>query len=152
MDSGRDSGDSGYIGDQARIVVGVDGTEGSKAALRWAVHEAELAGCGVLAVNACQAASIGWAPYPSTASINVPIEAEKVLQETVDEVVGPDRTIDVALRVVRGAAGRVLVRTSCGAVLLVVGKRGRHAWTGRLGSVSEYCARHAQCPLAIVRR
>ena len=142
----------GEVADRSRIVVGVDGTDGSKAALRWAAHEAELARCGVLAVNAWQVTSVGWAPYPSTASVTVPIEAEKVLQETVDEVLGPDRKIDVVLRTVRGPAGRVLVRTSCGAVLLVVGKRGRHAWTGRLGSVSEYCARHAQCPLTIVRR
>lgn len=140
------------IPDSDRIIVGVDGTEGSKVALRWAAREAELSNRGLLAVNSWQANTIGWAPYPSSAAIGVPVEAEKVLQETVDEILGPDRKIDVQLRVVRGPAGRVLVRVSANAVLLVVGKRGRHAWTGRLGSVSEYCARHAQCPLVIVRR
>jgi nucleotide-binding universal stress UspA family protein len=74
-----------------RIVVGVDGFESSKAALRWAIHQAKL-------------------------------------------------------------TGAVVVDAAEGADLLVVGNRGHGGLAeALLGSVGQYCVRHAPCPVVIMR-
>jgi nucleotide-binding universal stress UspA family protein len=140
----------GHPANQNCIVVGVDGSLGSKSALAWAVRQSRLEGKTLVAINAWEPVTVGWTPYPSEIVDHLMVENEKVLQETLDEVLGPDRDVEVEPRLVRGPAARVLVGAADGAALLVVGRHGRHEWGGRLGSVSGYCARHARCPVVVV--
>lgn len=137
------------------IVVGVDGSAASKAALRWAVEEAERRGCRVDAITAWHqdygivigaVPSTVWATYMPN---EVPDAPRRLLDEAVDAV---STTVDVRRAVVVGDAREVLTGASRGAELLVVGSHG----AGRmaelfLGSVSGHCARHAQCPVVVIR-
>jgi nucleotide-binding universal stress UspA family protein len=132
-----------------RIVVGVDGSEPSKAALRWAVPIAEASGARIEAV-------IAW-DYPSTFPGPVyvdwrpDIDAEKMVQDTLDEVFGSQRPPELKAVVRRGPARNVLLDASAGAEMLVVGSRGHGGFVGLLlGSVSAACAEHAHCPVVIV--
>ena len=63
-----------------------------------------------------------------------------------------DPEVEVRPRVVEGRAGPVLVAAAEGADLLVVGCRGHGGLAGTLlGSVGQYCAHHAACPVVIMR-
>jgi nucleotide-binding universal stress UspA family protein len=137
------------------IVVGVDGSDSSKAALRWAVREAELTGSPVEAVIAWQYPPMigGFGLGPASAmALNFDEIAAKTLADSVAEVIDPAAPVRIATAVTQGHPAQVLLRAADGADLLVVGSRGHGGFTGALlGSVSQYCALHAPCPLIIVR-
>ncbi len=131
-------------GGQARIVAGVDGSDHSKAALRWAAHQAELTGAAVDAVIAWKfPVFYGLAPV-ELADLDFARFARQALAEAVDDVFGPAHPAWLRTRVVEGHAGQVLVDASAGADLLVVGSRGYGGVADALlGSVSTYCVHHA---------
>ena len=131
-----------------RIVVGVDGSAASRDALRWAQWQAELTGAPLEVVTAWSyPTSYG---FPVIADVDWEQGARTVLDEAVDEALGPQA--DVTRRVVEGHAARVLVEAADGADLLVVGSRGHGGFTGMLlGSVSEHVVTHASCPVVVVR-
>ena len=134
-----------------RIVVGVDGFESSKAALRWAIHQAKLTGAVVEAVTAWQIPP-GSGLVPAADMPDYQDDARLVLTEAIAEMCMIDTDVDVRPRVVEGPAGPVLTEMAEGADLLVVGSRGHGGLAGTLlGSVSKYCARHAPCPVVIMR-
>ena len=139
-----------------RIVVGVDSSHGSKAALGWALTQARLTGAAVEAVAAWQQPatyeySYGAIPFPSPGD-SIAILTEKALAETVADVVATgDQPVDVRIKVARGPAAQVLLEAAVGAELLVVGSRGHGAFAGMLlGSVSQHCTHHAPCPVIVV--
>lgn len=137
---------------QGRIVVGVDGSEASQAALRWAARQAQLTGERLVVVAAWEyPTSFGWAPaYPS--DWDPEGDARKALAEVVDQVLGAERP-EVDLEVAEGHPAPILVEASQDADLLVVGSRGHGAFAGMLlGSVSEHCVSHAHCPVVVVRQ
>jgi nucleotide-binding universal stress UspA family protein len=138
-----------------RIVVGVDGSESSKAALRWAVHQAELTGSRVEAVGAWQYPPMigGFGLGPASAmALNFDEIAAKALSDSIADVVDPATSVHISTAVIEGNAAQVLLRAADGADLLVVGSRGHGGFIGALlGSVSQHCAHHAPCPLIIVR-
>jgi nucleotide-binding universal stress UspA family protein len=132
-----------------RIVVGVDGSESSKAALRWAARILAATGGFIDAV-------IAWQPPPYYGwgyvgpEWNPEDEARKVLTAAVDEAFGADRPIGTRLTVERGNPAKVLLDQSKDAVLLIVGSRGHGGFAGLLlGSVSAPCAEHATCPVLV---
>jgi nucleotide-binding universal stress UspA family protein len=134
----------------ARVVVGVDGSEGSKKALRWAARIAAAEGVGLDAVAAWDFPStLGWSALPLGYSPKLDIE--KSLTETIDEVFGAQRPANLRLLSHKGGAAHVLLMYSQGARMLVVGSRGHGGFTGMLiGSVSAKVAEHASCPVLIV--
>jgi nucleotide-binding universal stress UspA family protein len=147
---------AGPITRQPRIVVGVDGSPTSKAALRWAIHQAELTGSTVDAVLAWEypaaIAGLGWAPVPVVNDAAFETLADKTLAETVSEVAGPDPASAINPVVVNGYPAAVLLHAAEGADLLVVGSRGHSEFINALlGSVSQNCAHHAKCPVLIIR-
>jgi nucleotide-binding universal stress UspA family protein len=133
-----------------RIVVGVDGSPSSKAALAWAIGQAKLTGAVVEAVTA-------W-DYPATygyaaAVVDVDWEglAAQVLRDAVSEV-APDAAAAIRQRVSEGNAAQVLLDASAGADLLVVGSRGHGGFVeALLGSVSQHAVHHARCPVVVIR-
>lgn len=138
---------------RGRIVVGVDGSEASKTALRWAANQARLTGARLVVVAAWEyPTSFGWAPaYP--ADWDPEADARTALTEVVDQVLGQQRPDGVELDVAEGHPAPILVEASQGAELLVVGSRGHGAFAGMvLGSVSEHCVAHARCPVVVVRQ
>jgi nucleotide-binding universal stress UspA family protein len=136
-----------------RIVVGVDGSEGSKAALRWAVGQAELTGAKVEAVAAWEyPATYGWAPMYSDDE-TLPELTKKQVSETVRDTLGAEAADLIGVTVTEGQSAHVLLTSSAGADLLVVGRRGRGGFAGLLlGSVSQHCVHHASCPVVVVPR
>lgn len=143
----------------AVIVVGVDQSEGAKAALRFALEEAKLRRATLRVVHAWQYGYIGATgvegEYPALGGDIKELRAgaETALAETLRESIPEADTVEIERRVVEGRAAAVLVDESRGADLLVVGSRGHGGFTGLLlGSVSQQCAHHAACPVVIVHR
>lgn len=136
--------------DQARIVVGVDGSAGSRKALAWAAERARLDWKTLVAVKVWEPVMLGLASSDSDRSRYLWTEAEQELRATLAQVLGQDHDVEVETRVLCGSPGRVLSHAAEDAAMLVVGRRGRHEWAGRLTSVSGYCARHATCPVVVV--
>ncbi len=133
-------------------MVGVDGSDGSKEALRWALAQARLTGTPVLAVITWgYPAGFGWAPpYPD--GFDPEGEARSELYRVIGEVAGSDAGVEVERLVVEGHPAPALVAASEGEAMLVVGSRGHGGFTGKLlGSVSDYCATHAHGPVVVVR-
>ena len=133
------------------IVVGVDGSESSKEALRWAAHQSELAGGTLDAVMSWELPSMAWlAPLPE--GFNPEKEAVEALHSTIVEALGDRPAVTVREVVTEGHPAVALVERSKEADLLVVGSRGHGHFTGMLlGSVSSYCVTRAFCPVVVVR-
>ena len=134
-----------------RIVVGVDGSESSKGALRWAIQQAKLIGASVDAVTAWRyPTGYGWAP--AIGEYDFEDDAKNVLAEALGAVSGLEPEVSVCPVVAEGHAADVLLRAAKGADLLVVGSRGHGGFTSPLlGSVSLYCVLHAHCPVLVLR-
>jgi len=135
---------------RTRIVVGVDGSEPSKNALRWGAHLAALSDAVIDAVTVWEyPISYGWTYPPSNWEPKA--DSEKMLNATVDEVFGPNRPVAIRLLVGEGDVARILMDQCERAMMLVVGSRGHGGFTGLLlGSVSSKCAEHAACPVLVV--
>ena len=135
-----------------RILVGVDGSIGSRAALRWAIEEATARGAVLDAV-------IVWeSPYDfakfhySVDHKEIAKRARERLLETIAEVAGPHPAVEVRPVVLEGDPAQLLCAWSDDADLIVVGSRGRGDFAGMLlGSVSEHCVTNAHCPVLVLR-
>jgi len=134
----------------AKIVVGVDGSEASRAAVRWAAAEAGLRGVALVAVEA-------WEFSPLIFAADVPVALDELRDSVTahlhsvvtDEV--PDG-VEVVEMVVERAPVPALLGQCEADDILVVGSRGRGGFAGLLlGSVSQQLAQHAECPVVIVR-
>ena len=138
--------------DTGRIVVGLDGSPASLEALSWAARQAVLTGGSLELVMTWEwPSSYGWAvPVPDD------FDPEAEMRGTLDTAVAGVRAdhpgLSVNPRLLRGHPAPVLVEASKGADLLVVGSRGHGEFVGMMiGSVSEYCATNAHCPVLIHR-
>jgi nucleotide-binding universal stress UspA family protein len=143
-----------------RIVVGVDGSEPAKAAMRWALTQARLTDATVEAVTAWQdpamsGFSYGWSPMLYDGD-SIATLTEKTLNETIAEVTAGranGQRVEIKTRVVQGHPAQVMVKASAGARLLVLGSRGHSTFAGiLLGSVSQHCVQHAPCPVVVIPR
>ena len=134
-----------------RVIVGVDGSEASLEALRWAVTYAEGVGGVVQAIRTWHYPwAMQTAPEQTDASIVKQIQGE--LDDAVAKSGISSSTVKVERIVKEGHASLVLVNESANADLLVVGSKGHGAFAGMLlGSVSQHCAHGAHCPVVIVR-
>ena len=139
-------------GQERRIVVGVDGSGSSKAALRWAIRQAKLTGSSVDAVTAWRyPAAYGLTPG-SGGTVDFEANAKNALIEALAEVSGLEPDVPVRPLVTCGIAAEVLLHEAKGADLLVVGSRGHGGFASAvLGSVSMYCVLHAHCPVLVLR-
>jgi len=135
-----------------RVVVGVDASEESKEALRWAKRYSEITGATLEVVHAWHLAEEhAWLQSlpPPAGPTDV---ARDALKKVVEDVVGSHPSFEVRTAVIEGHTARVLTEAAKGAVLLVVGSTGFGGFDGLLlGSVSQQCAAHASCSVLIVR-
>ncbi len=138
-----------------RIVVGVDGSDPSIRALRWAARQAEWSGATLAVVTAW---NFPEHPVPLGIVVDVPwpdeliAEARLKLDEVISDslpAIDPDR---IHAQVIRGSAVPVLLEAASDADLLVVGSHGGGVMAELLlGSVSDRCVRHAGCSVVVVR-
>ena len=135
------------------VVVGVDGSEPSEDALRWAIRYARMTGATVRAVTVWHLpVSFGWGPVPAIPEMDLEGDARAALKATVEAVTDTTEPVEIQTEVVEGPPALMLLRAAEDADLLVVGSRGHGAFAGMLiGSVSEHCAHHANCPVVVVR-
>lgn len=134
-----------------RIVVGVDGSGPSRAALRWATRQGRLTGAPVVAATAWEypVLSVGEVLLPPHDPESI---AARMLGDTVSAAV-PDSPVEIRQQVVGGHPAQVLLDLARGAQLLVVGSRGLGTLSAALvGSVAMACIQHANCPVVVVRR
>jgi nucleotide-binding universal stress UspA family protein len=138
------------------VLVGVDGSPQSVAALHWAARYAAATGAAVRAVfawhypAAAGEAPVGVAPEP------VQHQAEDIerhhLDDAIAQVYPPEARAEVDAQIAYGHPAQVLIDMSEKADLLVVGGCGHGAFTGMLlGSVSIHCVTSAFCPVTVVR-
>jgi nucleotide-binding universal stress UspA family protein len=138
--------------DNRAIVVGVDGSAGSKAALAFALQEGLARGSTVEVVTT-------WLMGPAISDIATATTVEEEEQkarecqdDTLREVLeGFTERPTISQVVLQSYGGHALVEAAHDAALLVVGS-GRKSLVARalLGSVSEYCVRHARVPVVVV--
>ena len=135
-----------------RIVVGLDGSPSSIAALEWAASQAEATGAGLEVLMTWE-----W-PTSYGMTIAVPSEydptreSERFLGDLLEPVREMHPSVSIESKVVEGHPAPVLVEASRGADLLVVGSRGHGEFAGMLlGSVSEHCVTNAHCPVLVMR-
>ncbi|GAA1226877.1 universal stress protein [Prauserella halophila] len=134
------------------VVVGVDGSGVSTAAVTMAFREASLLGAPLVAVHAW--ADVEYEPgLPEMAEGSSREQSEQiVLSEALAGM--PERYPDVRVErvVVPGKPRQQLLERAAGARLLVAGSRGRGGFRGMLlGSTSQALIHHAACPVMIVR-
>ncbi len=134
------------------VVVGVDETSGSRAALAFAMHEAARRGSAVEVITAWT-----WSRADGNgAGTALSEQARQLAQQIQDKAVAQTLTeVDarpvVSRQVVEGDAGNVLLKVAKDAAYLVVGASTRgQLRRSSLGSVSDYCVRNASCPVVVV--
>ncbi|WP_433604157.1 universal stress protein [Prescottella agglutinans] len=141
----------------APVVVGIDGSDSSFAAVNWAAREARLHGCPVHLL-----AALG-APTPYGDGIRLPpsyfadrdravhghLERAATIARTVD---GAAPVTDITSEIVTGPARPALIEASKSARMVVVGSRGLGQVTAALaGSVAVALTAHAHCPVVVLR-
>lgn len=139
----------------SRVVVGIDGSDSSKSAMRWAAEEAKAHDSELTVASVWTPLPAAVAPYDSTgwgAGLDPERLAAAILNDTVEEVLSEYSGLALRREVRGGNTARVLIDLSDGADVLVVGSRGHGGFVGMLlGSVSQHVAAHADCTVVVVR-
>lgn len=134
---------------KGRIVVGVDGSEASLDAVRWALRQADLTQSTLEAVTSWDVPS-QFAELVAE-KIDWDARAAALLQDSLTPL-EVDGDVQITRVTRQGHPARVLLDASRGADLLVVGSRGHDGFAGMLlGSVSSHVIAHASCPVVVVR-
>ena len=142
-----------------KILVGVDGSEKSTAALKWAAELAAQSGAHVTVLTTWRT------PFPTIelAAIGLNLDLSEIndrpaqiaqyrLDKSIYGAYGNLHPADIDSSIEEGYAGLLLVEKSMNFDLLVLGNRGHSPIVETLlGSVSTHCVAHAQCPVVIVK-
>ena len=139
-----------------RIVVGVEGSGGAKAALGWAINEAKIRDARIEVVTAYAPTFIATSVdfnYVPVDTLDIKEQIQNMQKEVVDSVVDSvDDSVELECQLIKGRAADTLIKAAEGADMLVVGSRGRGGFKGLLlGSVSHQIVQHCPCPVVIVR-
>ena len=137
------------------MVVGIDGSPGSRKALIWAAAEAADHLADLVAITAWERTLIPPLGNPSVPQTRAPDPDQRAIEDlltVIKEELGADPPVLVQPRVKQGNPAEVLIEESANSDLLVVGTRGHGGFAGLvLGSVSQHVAAYAKCPVAIIR-
>ena len=142
------------------IIVGVDGSDHSRHAFRWAMHEAALrqAPLTVMAVRpapARPATMSFWGLRTLPDGDSDPEQSRRAVQEFVDQDASEtsETAPQVTVNVTTGEPAGALIAASRDADMLVLGSRGNGGFTRLLlGSVSSQVVHHAACPVVVIPR
>ena len=137
------------------VVVGVDGSEPSLHALRWAAFLARTMHVNLTAVIIWEPMGLnswgteGWAAFPS--DWDPAANAQSALDHAIAAAFGSAPPAELNTAVIEGTVARGLLAASAEANMLVLGSRGHGGFAGLLlGSVSAACAEHAKVPVLVI--
>lgn len=134
----------------ANVLVAVDGSEASVEALRWARDLAGPFNAQVEAVTCWDYPQL----YDGYVTMRPDVFAEsaaQVMASSIRSAFGPETPRNFTTQVVQGNPKSTITELSRDKDMLLVGRRGRSMVAGQLfGSVSAFCAAHAQCPVLVV--
>ena len=139
------------------IVVGVDGSKSSRAALHWAYDEAAHHGASLTAISTWHPPALPMTPpygtvAPEGYASQPKRDALDLLQKLIADLEAREPLVDVRTAIEEGNPAEVLIEHSKEADLMVVGSRGHGGFSGMLlGSVSQHLVAHASCPVVVVR-
>ena len=139
------------------IVVAVDGSPASSAAAGWAAREAAMRNIPLTVAHAVSTptATFPPVPYPESLVMSLEDEGKKAIMHATkiaEEAMPADHKVPIGRQLIYSAAVPALLKMSDTADMIVVGSSGRGLLArGLLGSVSSAVARHADCPVAVVR-
>jgi nucleotide-binding universal stress UspA family protein len=145
---------SGEGGGQELVVVGVDGSAESVAALRWAARYATATGARVRAMLGWHYPGAAGGPPTGVAPEAVHDQTDAQMHATLDAAIAKagQEAAGVEKGTAYGHPAQVLIEASEEADLLVVGRHGHGAFSGMLlGSVSIHCVTGAHCPVVVIR-
>jgi nucleotide-binding universal stress UspA family protein len=134
------------------IIVGVDGSSSSLAALDWAARQGALTHEPLLVILTWEwPRNLGWAaPVPD--GYDPESDARHVVDEAVEAVRAAHPDVEIRGSATQARPAPALVEASRGSSLLVVGSRGHGGFSGMLlGSVSQHCVTNAHCPVVVIR-
>jgi nucleotide-binding universal stress UspA family protein len=141
---------TGSPADALPVVVGIDGSPESLAALVWAADQSELTGAPLLTVTALRAGELGLQPGDEVGEAAP--TTRKLLSEAVYDALGAERAATIDMHLSTDPAAHALIKYSATAQLLVVGP---HSYSGlpgiMVGSVPQRVVTYAHCPVAIAR-
>jgi nucleotide-binding universal stress UspA family protein len=143
------------------VIVGVDGSAPSDAAIRWATREAAMRNVPLTLLHVFLPGLPVWgygcsmAPLPVDYGDMQQTEANSVLESArrvVDDTLAPGEHVDVHSELVTATPVPTLIDATKDAHMIVVGCRDQGTWRrGLLGSVSTALVHHAHCPVAVIR-
>ena len=145
--------------DSHGIVVAVDGSPSSDAAVDWAARDAALRHVPLTIVHVQPADEVGpWLDFPVALPQEYLAERDRRSQEIVDDALGvvvdavsESREFPVHTKVLTGAKMPALIEVSTEADMIVLGRRGVGGLRGLLlGSTSSTLVHHAHCPVAVI--
>jgi nucleotide-binding universal stress UspA family protein len=143
------NGESGQV-----VVVGVDGSDPSVAALSWASRYGAATGATVRAVRVWHYPTAAGLP-PGKTPEPVEDEVEGWVRDELTQAVtkaNPDSSAQVETKIVYGHPAQALIDESRGQSLLVLGHRGHGGFAEAItGSIVIHCVNHAACPVVVVR-
>jgi nucleotide-binding universal stress UspA family protein len=140
-----------------QIVVGVDGSESSRAALAWAYDEAAHHSASLTVISTWHPPAMPMTPpygsIPPEGYVSQPQrDALDLLEKLIADLEARNPPVDVRTAIEQGNPAQVLIEQSKQADLMVVGSRGHGGFRGMLlGSVSQHLVAHAGCPVVVVR-
>jgi nucleotide-binding universal stress UspA family protein len=138
-----------------RIVVGIDGSQGARRALEWAVAEAKLRDAHLVVIHAwLEPAAVAVGSVITAGGVEPEIfedTAWRIMTDVLAEVDTAGLPQGMESHVIAGGPARALLDAAKDADLIVVGSRGLGGFSGLLlGSVSQQVAHHATCPVVII--
>jgi nucleotide-binding universal stress UspA family protein len=139
------------------IVVAVDGSPASNAAVCWAARDAALRSIALAVVHDVVTPILTWppVPYPDSLAIGLEDDGRRIVAHAVkiaEEAMPADRKVAITGKLVFSTPALTLIKMSDEAEMVVVGSSGRGVLArGLLGSVSSNVVRHANCPVAVIR-
>lgn len=143
-----------------RLVVAVDGSDSSDAAIRWAAEEAAMRKVSLTLLHVVlprvpvRGLGRSMVAFPMDGGEMQRKEGQAVLESgrrVVDGALAPGESVHVDTELIFAAPVPTLIDVTKDAQMIVVGCRGRGAWhRGLLGSVSTALVHHAHCPVAVI--
>lgn len=134
-----------------RIVVGIDASDYSREALRWAISFSQP-GDTIELVHAWDLPAVAGVEALDLEPGPFAVAADRLLRDAADEVLEDEerQLVDLVFSPVNGRPAGALVQKSEDAELIVVGRRGRGGFRSLLiGSVSHEVVHHARCPVVV---